>query len=173
MLPSKLAAISNSPTDPHPVFAEIAESAARLCEAYDSVIPQADCGVLRLIAHYGPITTPDQKRYHSVNIAARKQTHNPDQHSVFAPLLPTTLIDSSRDRTTKRGAVVRFAFLGLREIPMVMVLHLLMLQKLFGSYGNRLFRLASGRSRSSSRGGRRSRCKTRHRSRRKRRRSST
>ena len=55
-----LAAISNSPTDPHRVFAEIAASAARLCDAYDSVILQADRGVLRLIAHYGPITTPDQ-----------------------------------------------------------------------------------------------------------------
>jgi hypothetical protein len=35
-----LAAISNSPTDPYRVFAEIAASAARLCEAQNSTIIQ-------------------------------------------------------------------------------------------------------------------------------------
>src|SRR5215813_5100066 len=56
---SILAAISSCPTDPYRVFAEIAGSAARLCDAYDAVIRQVDGEVLRLIGHHGPIpTTP-------------------------------------------------------------------------------------------------------------------
>ena len=50
-----LRVISSSPTDPQPVFAEIATSAARLCDAYDALIRQVDGGVLRLVAHHGPI----------------------------------------------------------------------------------------------------------------------
>jgi hypothetical protein len=37
-----LTAISNSPTDPYRVFADIATSAARLCDAYDSTIHPAE-----------------------------------------------------------------------------------------------------------------------------------
>ena len=51
-----LAAIPNSPIDPYRVFAEIAASAARLCEAYDAVIFQVDGAVLRLVAHEGPVS---------------------------------------------------------------------------------------------------------------------
>src|SRR5215472_4381465 len=51
-----LAAISNSPIDSYRVFAEIAASAARLCEAYDAVIFQVDDAVLRLLAHEGPVS---------------------------------------------------------------------------------------------------------------------
>ena len=51
-----LAAISSSPTDPHRVFAEIAESAARLCDGYSTGIFQLDGDHLRLVAHHGPIT---------------------------------------------------------------------------------------------------------------------
>ena len=51
-----LAAISNSPIDSYRVFAEIAASAARLCEAYDAVIFQVDGAVLRLVAHEGPVS---------------------------------------------------------------------------------------------------------------------
>ena len=50
-----LTAISNSPTDPYRVFAEIAASAARLCDAYDATIFQVDGDVLRLVGHSGPI----------------------------------------------------------------------------------------------------------------------
>ena len=52
-----LAAMSSSPTDPYRVFADIAASAARLCDAYDATIRQVDRGQLRLVAHYGPILT--------------------------------------------------------------------------------------------------------------------
>jgi two-component system, NtrC family, sensor kinase len=52
-----LTAISDSPTDPYRVFADIAASAARLCDAYDATIRQVDGGQLRLVAHYGPILT--------------------------------------------------------------------------------------------------------------------
>src|SRR5215470_6135960 len=50
-----LAAISNLPSDPYRVFAEIAMSAARLCDAYDATIMQVDGDVLRVVAHQGPI----------------------------------------------------------------------------------------------------------------------
>jgi GAF domain-containing protein len=50
-----LRVISSSPMDLHRVFAAIAASAARLCDAYDSVIRQVDGELLRLVAHHGPI----------------------------------------------------------------------------------------------------------------------
>src|SRR5262245_1993798 len=50
-----LAAISSSPADLHRVFAEIAVSAARLCDAYDATIFQVDGDLLRLVAHHGSI----------------------------------------------------------------------------------------------------------------------
>src|SRR5215470_14001859 len=50
-----LAAISSSPADLRRVFAEIAASAARLCDAYDAVILQVSGDGLRLVAHHGPI----------------------------------------------------------------------------------------------------------------------
>jgi signal transduction histidine kinase len=54
-----LRVISSSPVDPQRVFAEIAASAARLCDAYDAVIRQVDGEVLRLVAHHGPIPMTD------------------------------------------------------------------------------------------------------------------
>jgi GAF domain-containing protein len=51
-----LAAISNSPINSYRVFAEIAASAARLCEAYDAIIYQVDGAVNRLVAHQGPVS---------------------------------------------------------------------------------------------------------------------
>src|SRR5215470_12635159 len=50
-----LRVISSSPTDVQRVFAEIAESAAYLCDAYDATIHQVDGDLLRLVAHHGPI----------------------------------------------------------------------------------------------------------------------
>src|SRR5215475_14297761 len=50
-----LRVISSSPTDLHRVFAEIAASAARLCDAHDSTINLVDGDFLRLVAHHGPI----------------------------------------------------------------------------------------------------------------------
>src|SRR5262245_39304681 len=50
-----LRVISSSPTDQQRVFAEIAMSAARLCDAYDATIFQVDGDVLRVVAHQGPI----------------------------------------------------------------------------------------------------------------------
>src|SRR5215468_6392379 len=52
-----LRVISSSPTDLQRVFAGIATSAARLCDAYDTVIRLVDDEVLRLVAHPGPIST--------------------------------------------------------------------------------------------------------------------
>src|SRR5262245_66213242 len=54
-----LRVVSSSPMDLKRVFAEIAASAARLCDAYDAAIGQVDGDKLHLVAHYGPIpTTP-------------------------------------------------------------------------------------------------------------------
>jgi signal transduction histidine kinase len=50
-----LGVISRSPTDVQPVFDTIAQSAARLCEAFDAAIFEVDGDRLRLVAHHGPI----------------------------------------------------------------------------------------------------------------------
>jgi two-component system, NtrC family, sensor kinase len=54
-----LKVISSSPTDLERVFAEIAASATRLCDAYDAMIHQVFGDNLRLVAHYGKIPLAD------------------------------------------------------------------------------------------------------------------
>src|SRR5215468_1857624 len=53
-----LRVISSSPTDLQRVFADIAASAARLCDAYDATIFQVDDDIFRPVAHHGPIPSP-------------------------------------------------------------------------------------------------------------------
>jgi GAF domain-containing protein len=53
-----LRVISSSPTDFQRVFAVVAASATRLCDASDATIHQVDGTVLRLVAHHGPIPIP-------------------------------------------------------------------------------------------------------------------
>src|SRR5262252_5214145 len=53
-----LRVISSSPMDLKRVFAEIAMSAARLCDAYDAAIHQVDGEFLPVVAHHGPIPIP-------------------------------------------------------------------------------------------------------------------
>jgi len=53
-----LRVISSSPTDLQRVFAVVAASATRLCDASDATIHQVHGTVLRLVAHYGPIPIP-------------------------------------------------------------------------------------------------------------------
>src|SRR5262249_42145777 len=50
--------IASSPTDLQPVLDAMAESAARLCSAYDADIFQLDDDMLHLVAHHGPIPNP-------------------------------------------------------------------------------------------------------------------
>jgi signal transduction histidine kinase/tryptophan 2,3-dioxygenase len=53
-----LRVISSSPMDLHGVFAAIAASAARLCDASDAAIHQVDGDFLPVVAHHGLITLP-------------------------------------------------------------------------------------------------------------------
>jgi hypothetical protein len=50
-----LRVISRSPMDLQRVFAEIAASAARLCDAYDAGVLQHEGDHLRLVVRHGPI----------------------------------------------------------------------------------------------------------------------
>src|SRR5215468_3048693 len=50
-----LGVISRSPTDIEPVLSAVAESAARLCHAYDVTVFRLEGDVLRLAAHHGPV----------------------------------------------------------------------------------------------------------------------
>src|SRR5215471_18416608 len=50
-----LRVISSAPMNLHRAFAQIAASAARLCNAYDATIFQVDGDLLRLVAHHGAI----------------------------------------------------------------------------------------------------------------------
>ena len=50
-----LGVISRSPTDIEPVLSAVAESAARLCHAYDATVFRLEGDVLRLVAHHGPV----------------------------------------------------------------------------------------------------------------------
>jgi signal transduction histidine kinase len=54
-----LRVISSSPTDLRRVFAVVAASATRLCDASDAAIHQVNGAVLPLVAHHGPIPVPD------------------------------------------------------------------------------------------------------------------
>jgi signal transduction histidine kinase len=66
-----LRVISNSPMDLQRVFAEIAASAARLCDANDATIRQVDGDFLRLVAHHGPIPTTTVDPLTEGHVAAR------------------------------------------------------------------------------------------------------
>src|SRR5262245_27056705 len=52
-----LAAISNTPRDPTRVFADIAASAARLCDASDATIHEVGGDILYLVADHGAVLT--------------------------------------------------------------------------------------------------------------------
>jgi GAF domain-containing protein len=54
-----LQVISSSPTHLEHVFAVVAASAARLCDANDAAMHQVDGDVLRSVAHHGPISFPE------------------------------------------------------------------------------------------------------------------
>jgi GAF domain-containing protein len=53
-----LRVIASSLMDLHVVFAAIAASAARLCDAYDAAIHRVDGDFLAVVAHHGPIPIP-------------------------------------------------------------------------------------------------------------------
>ncbi len=50
-----LRVISSSPTDIRPVLDAVAQSATRLCEAYDAMVALREGDMLRVAAHHGPI----------------------------------------------------------------------------------------------------------------------
>ena len=53
-----LRVISSSPTDIQPVLDTVAERAARLCDAVDSVILRIEGDLMRVVAHHGTIYAP-------------------------------------------------------------------------------------------------------------------
>jgi GAF domain-containing protein len=57
-----LGVIASSPTDIQPVLDVVAENAARLCEANDSVIHRVEGNFLRLAAHYGSLPRNEGER---------------------------------------------------------------------------------------------------------------
>jgi len=61
-----LASISSSVTDANQVFAKIAATAARLCDAFDAAIFQVDGSSLRLVAHHGQIPFPSPIGQHKI-----------------------------------------------------------------------------------------------------------
>src|SRR5262245_63013951 len=79
-----LRVISSAPmTDLPHVFAQIATSAARFCDAYDALILQVEGELLQLVAHHGPIFTPNSfalSREISIGRAVldRRTIHIPD-----------------------------------------------------------------------------------------------
>jgi GAF domain-containing protein len=54
-----LRVIASSPTDVQPVFATIARSASRLCDAFDVIVLRVDGDVLRLVAQHGSLPAGD------------------------------------------------------------------------------------------------------------------
>jgi signal transduction histidine kinase len=75
-----LRVLSSSPTDLQRVFAVVAASATRLCDASDATIHQVDGAVLRLVAHHGPIPVPGSLPMTRGVLAGRavleRQTHH-------------------------------------------------------------------------------------------------
>src|SRR5215470_17235664 len=59
-----LRVISSSPTDIQPVLDTVAERAARLCEAVDSVIFRVEGEFMRVVAHHGSIYAPTGEIMH-------------------------------------------------------------------------------------------------------------
>jgi GAF domain-containing protein len=57
-----LRTIASSPTDLQPVLDAVAESAARLCDATDTLIDRVDGDVLEHIAAYGPMRMAERRR---------------------------------------------------------------------------------------------------------------
>ena len=57
-----LSVIARSPTDLQPVLDAVAESAARLCDATDTLIDRVDGDVLEHIAAYGPMPMAERRR---------------------------------------------------------------------------------------------------------------
>ncbi|MGE0853750.1 MAG: GAF domain-containing protein [Hyphomicrobiaceae bacterium] len=107
-----LAAISSSPTDPRGVFAEIAASAARLCDAYDAVILQLEQDGLRTVGHFGPIPPPEFLPLANDTVMARAVT---ERRSIQVANLQTEDIEYP----TGRVYALRFDFRTQLTIPLL------------------------------------------------------
>jgi signal transduction histidine kinase/dihydroneopterin aldolase len=108
-----LASISSSVTDANLVFAKIAASAARLCDAHDATIFQVDGDDLRIVAHDGPI--PPGGRLHLTRaivtgcaVLDRRTIHVADLHA-------------ESDKYPESSNRARF--LGYRTILVVPLIH--------------------------------------------------
>jgi len=92
-----LGVIASSPTDIQPVLDTIAESASRVCNAYDASIRLAEGNILRRVAHHGPIPflTPSELPIDGDSVVGRavverQLIHVEDLRSVIATEFPRT-----------------------------------------------------------------------------------
>jgi signal transduction histidine kinase/putative methionine-R-sulfoxide reductase with GAF domain len=89
-----LRVIASSPTDVQPVLDAVAQSAMRLCEAYDAVIHRVDGNILRQVAHQGSIIPGALERTISRGsivgraVVDRRVIHIEDVHSIAATEFP-------------------------------------------------------------------------------------
>ena len=100
-----LRVISSSPTDVQPVFDAVAESAARLCAAYDVVIRLVEGNEHRAVAHHGPIPVNPPHVVTRANLGGRaiidaRTVHIPDVSEAHVrEEYPETRASASGQRT--------------------------------------------------------------------------
>ncbi|MGH7310184.1 MAG: GAF domain-containing protein, partial [Candidatus Rokuibacteriota bacterium] len=99
-----LRVISSSPTDVQPVFSAIADSSARLCEAFDAMVLRVEGDVLRLVAHHGPMPAGDVPLHRGTlggrTVIERRLFHIPDLQTEAAEFPEGSAIARQRGHRT-------------------------------------------------------------------------
>jgi GAF domain-containing protein len=99
-----LRVISSSPTDVQPVFRAIADSAARLCDAFDAIVLRVEGDVLRLVAHHGPMPAGDVPLHRGTlggrTVIERRMFHIPDLQAEAAEFPEGSAIARERGHRT-------------------------------------------------------------------------